>query len=273
MKQVHSILALATLLFASQNLAIGAEVVAFWGFADDYDFTANPNKQDFAADVDGTVAGDANLQAYLGVADELDDNGGGGFVGYTSPVSGVAYGPTRTLKWDDLKGGGDDFNIDGVDSFQVDKLGGDGPEADDFGNDALIYLTLDGTGYTDFNLRFDIEGTPGDLPSSFDVFYRVDGPTGTWFRDPSQNNLPLAFLDYDPVDPENQFADSGVIALSSLLNNASSIEVLISDFAENGNGEMEIDNIEITATTIPEPAGLIVALLGGLVISSTRQKP
>lgn len=246
-------------------------MVAFWGFADDYNFTANPNKQDFAADVDATVAGDANLQAFVGVADELDDNGGGGFVGYTSPASGIAYGTTRTIKWDDLKGGGDDFDIEGVDSFQVDKLGGDGPEADDFGNDALIYLTLDGTGYTDFGIRFDVEGTPGDLPSSFDVFYRVDGPTGTWFRDPSQNNMPLAFLDYDPIDPENQFADSGVIALSELLNNASSIEVLISDFAENGNGEMEIDNVEITGTAIPEPTSLMLVLLAGFVGKATRR--
>jgi len=54
------------------------------------------------------------------------------------------------------------------------------------------------------------------LPETFDVFYRVGG-SGTWFRDPLQNNIPLAFSDLDPAnpdpdpDPENQVADSGPI--------------------------------------------------------------
>lgn len=243
------------------TLAASPSVVAFWGFSEDYDFPANPNKQDFAADVDATATGDANLQAYLGVADELDDNGGNGFA-YTSPVSGIAYGPTRSLKWDDLKGGGDDFSIDGVDTFQVDKQDGAGPVADDFGNDALVYLSLNGAGHSGFGVRFDIEGTPGDLPDSFDLFYRVGGAGSTWFRDPDQNNIGLSFMDYDPVDPENQFASSGLISLSTALDNAESIEIILSDFAENGNNEMEIDNVEIVATAIPEPTGALTLLAG-----------
>lgn len=102
---------------AMPAFAHGASVVAFWGFADSYDFTENPNKQDFAADVDATLAGDASLQAYLGNADELDDNGGG-FVPYTSATSGVTYDPTRTLKYDDLRGGGDDFDLGGSRRFR-----------------------------------------------------------------------------------------------------------------------------------------------------------
>lgn len=242
--------------------ASGSEVVAFWGFAEDYDYTANPSKQDFAADVDATASGNANLQAFLGNADELDDNGGDGFVEYTSPTSGMIYAPTRTVKWDDLKGGGDDFDINGTDSFLVDKLDGDGPQSDDFGNDALLYLQLDGSGYADFQLRFDILGTIGDLPSSFDIFYRVDGPDGTWFRDPSQNNVPLAFEDFVPADDTDQLADSGMLSLSPALNNADSIELLISDFAENGNNEMHIDNLELVATAIPEPSTMGLFVMG-----------
>lgn len=238
-----------------------AEVVAFWGFAEDYNFDSNPNKQDFAADVDNTVTGNANLQAFLGNADELDDNGGGGFLPYTSPTSGVVYGITRTIKWDDLKGSGDDFDIGGVSEFLVDKNDGNPAALDDFSNDALMYITLDGSDFADFEIRFDVEGTPGDLPDSFDIFYRVGG-TGQWNRDADQNNLMLAFREYDPVDPENQFASSNSIALSSVLNGQSQIELIINDFAENGNGEMEIDNIEIIASRIPEPSALVVVLIG-----------
>jgi len=257
-----------TLSFASTQ---AADVVAFWGFASDYDFPGNPNKQDFAADA-GTAMATANLQAFLGLEDlededmdgefdndELDNNGGGGFLPYTSPTSGITYQPTRTVKWDDLKGGGDDFDIGGQTEFAVDKKDGQGALAEDFGNDALMYITLDGTGYSDFELRFDIEGTPGDLPSTFDVFYRVGG-TGTWFREFDQDEIDLNFMDYDPIDDENQFARSGQIPLAALLNNQSQIEIIVNDFAENGNGEMEIDNIEIIGTAVPEPSSALLAL-------------
>lgn len=255
------------------SVCAAREVVAFWGFADEYDFDTNPNKQDFAAEVDTTVSGDANLEAFLGVADALDNNGGGGFVSYTSPVSGATYGPTRTLKFDDLKGGGDDFDIDGLSTFTVDKNDGAGSIAgEDFGNDALVYITLDGTGFADFQIRFDIEGTPGDLPSTFDIFYRVDGLSGTWYREADQNNIGLTFVDYDPVDPENMYANSGVIDLSSLLDNAASIEIILNDFAENGNGEMELDNIEITATPlmVPEPGTVALLITGMLACTGAR---
>ena len=263
---ITTAIALATL---APHECVAREVVAFWGFAENYDFDANPNFQDFAADVDASNSGDANLQAYLGEADELDDNGGGGFVSYTSPTSGITYAPTRTLKFDDLKGGGDDFSIDGTSMFLVDKNDGSGPLLDDFGNDALLYITLDGTGFQDFEIRFDVEGTPGTLPTSFDIFYRVDGDV--WLRNPAQNNIPLSFSDYAPIDPENQFADSGVLALSSLLNNASAIEIIINDFAEAGNDEMEIDNIEITAGVIPEPTSLAL-LAWCAVLAAKRSK-
>jgi hypothetical protein len=235
------------------------DVVAFWGFADNYDFTTNPNKQDFAADVDATLADNANLQAYLGVADELDNNGGAGFVTYTSPSSGIAYSPTRSLKFDDIKGVGNNFDIAGVSTFQIDKNDGNGPLAGDFGNDALLYITLDGTGYEDFQIRFDAEGEPVSHPTSFDIYFSTGSTAGTWLRLLSQDNIPLNFVDYNPIDPENMYADSGVISLSPILNGAS-IELILSDFQEGpGNGELEFDNIEITANpTVPEPGSLIL---------------
>ncbi len=250
----------------SSDALAQSSVVAFWGFKDPYDFTAtNPKKEDFAPDVNNTV-GSPNLQAFRGDPDDLDDNGGDGFVAYTSSVSGATYEPTRTIKWDDLKGGGDDFDINGTATFSVDKLDGLGPVTDeDFGNDALIYLTLDGSDFVDFEFRFDVEGTPGDLPASFDVFYRTTGTGGTWFRDSYLNNIPLTFSDHTPADPENQFADSGMIALPAALNNQSQIEIIVNDFAELGNGEMEIDNFEIIAK-VPEPSGIGMILLAGLAI-------
>jgi hypothetical protein len=254
---------LLALLGVAPSANAAPEVVAFWGFANDYDFVANPFKQDFDADVDATVSGNANLQAYLGVPDQLDNNGGGGFVSYTSATSGLNYGPTRTLKFDDARGGGPNFDIGGVTTFLVDKNDGAGALNDNFSNDAMMYITLDGTGFSNFQIRFDIEGDPANLPSTFDIFYRVGGSAGTWFRDPAQNNIGLAFVDYPTPDPENQYANSGLIPLSSLLNGASSIEIILNDFAEGGNGEVEFDNIEIIGTRIPEPTSalLVVAAL------------
>jgi hypothetical protein len=258
------------LIFSSSVNA--RDVVAFWGFADHPDFTMSPNKQEYDADVDATVAGNAYLQAYLGVADELDNNGGAGFVSYTSPTSGISYGPTRDLKFDDIRGGGNNFDIGGVTTFQVDKNDGAGPLAENFGNDALLYFTFDGSGYQDFEIRFDVEGTPGELPPSFDIFFRTGGTGGIWYRLLSQNNIPLSFVDYLPADPENQYADSGVIALSPILNGAS-IELIINDFvAGDGNGQMELDNIEITANlTVPEPASLMLLGLGLMAAAGRRR--
>ncbi|MCA9237987.1 MAG: PEP-CTERM sorting domain-containing protein [Planctomycetales bacterium] len=256
---------------ASFSYCSAREVVAFWGFADDYDFDTNPKFQDFAADVDATVAGNANLQAFRGDPDDLDDNGGNGFVTYTSPVSGLSYDLTRTVKFDDLSGGGDDFSIGGTSSFLIDKQDGNGPQSDDFGNDALVYLTLDGTGYRDFDLRFDIEGATDTLPTTFDIFYRVAG-SDVWYRDAAQNNIPLFFMDLPTPEAGVQYADSGVISLSAALDNSSAIELIVSDFKENGNGEMELDNIEITASRVPEPTAGALLALAALGLTSLRRR-
>lgn len=253
------------------------DVIAFWGFAADYDFddgADGPNFQDFAPDVNNTV-GTPNLQAYLGDASNLDDNGGGSTFTYTSPVSGITYQPTRTIKWDDLKGGGNDFTIGSEGpSFNVDKNDGAGVVPDDFGNDALLYFTLDATGYQDLEIRFDIEGTPGDLPETFDIFYRTTGPNSTWIRDANQDEIPLpAFVDYPTPDPGNQFSDSGYHNLNSALNNQSLVEIILSDFAEFGNNEMEIDNIEIVGSVfVPEPNAISLTLIAGLSLLGLRRR-
>jgi len=272
MKQFWTCIGILIIALLPASVLQAQDVVAFWGWENDYDFTATaPNKMDFAGDVDNTVSMNANLQMYLGDADNLDHNGGGGFVPYTSAASGITYDTTRTLKWDDLKGGGSDFDIGGVSSFQVNRNDGMGAQTDDFGNDALMYIIFDGTGYRDFEFRFDAESTPGDLAESFDVFYRVGG-SGTWFRDTSQNNIPLTYMDYPTPDPENQFADSGFVSLNSALTNESQIEIIVSDFAEFGNSELEIDNFEIVATAIPEPASAIAVLAIGFAGCLRRRK-
>ena len=271
-------LLLATYSLTLNHVNAQTDVVAFWGFENNFDFADGadgPNMQDHLADVDNTASGNANLQAFLGDAGDLDDNGGGGFASYTSPVSGMTFLPTRTIRFDDLAGPGDDFSIAGQSLFVVDSNDGLGPVAgDDFGNDALIYITLDGTGFQDFQFRFDIEGTPFDpdpdadpvtgvleepesfLPDEIDVFYRTTGPGGTWFRD--RNNFDLTFGPLDPTDLENQVGSTGgYVALNEALDNASQIEIIISDFDRNGNGEMELDNIEIVANAVATPMVLL----------------
>ena len=272
------------------TMASAQEVVAFWGFGDNFDFnpTDDPatavNNQDFAADIDNTVSVNANLQGYLGNAENFDQNGGGGF-SYTSATSGLFFGPSRTIKWDDFRGGGDDFSINGTDVFDVDRLDGAGAVPDNFGNDALLYLTLDGSGFSDFQIRFDVEATPDVqddpstptvdefeelLPESFDIFYRLGG-SGTWFREDSFNNIPLNFVDLSPPDPENQRADTGLIALFPEINNQSQIEILINDFARRGNGELEIDNVEIVATAVPEPSSVALLAIAGCLVATRRR--
>ena len=260
---IPALLAATCFLFPSQANA-QTDVIAFWDFGTDFDFADGfdgPNAQDFPASefgVDNTVSNNANFQAFLGDAANLDCNGGGGFVSYTSPVSGITVGPSRTVKWDDLRGGGDDFDINGQTIFNMIRGDNDAAE-DDFGNDALIYLTFDATGFQDLQFRFDIEGTPGQpdpnnpnaeiedtLPTQFDVFIRTMGPNGTWFRPDELNNIEIEFFDYDPVDPENQFGETGYISLGSALDNASQVEIIFNDFdGETANDEMEIDNFEI----------------------------
>ena len=112
------------------------DVVAFWHF-EDFDVRDELDliPEDIAgrieveADVDNT-AGTAVLQAFLGDATALDGNGGGGFAPYTSPVSGDSFGETRTIRFDDSRGGGQDFFI------------GDDPNNNTFFIDPVSYTHL-----------------------------------------------------------------------------------------------------------------------------------
>lgn len=273
------------------------DVVAFWHFDDQpdggYDFrdqieaddlAGRPGKFALQADVDNTV-GTASLEAFLGNAGNFDGNGGGGFRGYTSPVSGETFGETRTIRWEDSAGGGGDFFV-GTDVnnnvFTIDTNDGMGPQDNqDFGNDALIYLSLDGTGFEDFQLRFDLEGTPNDplapetqlLPTTFDIFYRTTGEGGVWFRESFQNNIPLTASAVDPANPDNQILDTGgFVSLASALDNASSIEIIINDF--NGNEELEFDNLEVVANAIaiPEPASASLIAMVGIALVGRRRR-
>ena len=245
---------LATVFSSGLNQANAqTDVVAAWEFLD-YDFEDTVAAQDAAdlpgrftlnAEVNNTVS-NAAVEIFLGNAGNLDDNGGGGFTNYTSPVSGQTFLPTRTVKFDDLAGGGNDFDIGGTSTFSIDTNDGMGAVAgEDFGNDALLYFTLDGSGFQDFQLRFDAEGTPVNpdpddpnvpepfLPDGFDIFYRTT-PGGTWFREVDQNNVPLIAQGDPDAENENQRLgidanEDGIVdsyvSLAAALNNASSIEI------------------------------------------------
>ena len=282
------------------------DVVAFWQFQD-YDFRDAVEAQD-DADLAGRFSlppevnnSSANLEVFLGNAGNLDGNGGGGYTDYTSPVTGMNFVPTRTVKFDDLAGGGPAFDIGGVDQFFVDENDGAGAVLGDpgtFGNDALLYLTLNGTGFENFQLRFDAEGTPfapidpdnpdappePTLPDGFDIFYRTS-PGGTWFREADQNNIPLIPDPNGASDADNQSLiidanEDGVedlyVSLAAALNNASSIEIIINDFdGGDGNGELEIDNLEIVADSInavPEPSSACLITLALLGLAGRRRR-
>ena len=263
------------------------DVVAFWhfegfDFGDELDLISEDiaGRFDVGADVDNTASGNAVLQAFLGDATALDGNGGGGFATYTSPVSGDSFGETRTIRFDDSRGGGQDFFI-GDDpnnnTFLIDEGQGEGAVEDDFGNDALLYVLFDGTGFEDFQFRFDLEGTPNDpldpdnqiLPEDFNISYRITGPDGVFFL---ENNVELFQVGLPDELNENQRLDTGegYFSLSSELDNASTIEIVINDF--DGNDELEFDNFEIVATSIPEPSSASLLMLVCMGVASRRRR-
>ena len=282
--------AFSTFLICSVGLISRAhaqtDVVAFWHFEgfdvrDELDLIPEDiaGRIEVEADVDNT-AGTAVLQAFLGDATALDGNGGGGFVPYTSPVSGESFGETRTIRFDDSRGGGQDFFI-GDDpnnnTFLIDEGQGEGPVVDDFGNDALLYVLFDGTGFRDFQFRFDLEGTPNDpldpdnqiLPEDFNISYRITGPDGVFFL---ENNVELFQVGLPDELNENQRLNTGegYFSLSSALDNASTIEIVINDF--DGNDELEFDNFEIVATSIPEPSSASLLMLVCMGVASRRRR-
>ena len=71
---------------------------------------------------------------------------------------------------------------------------------------------------------------------------------------------------------ENQRLDTGVgyFSLSSALDNASTIEIVINDF--DGNDELEFDNFEIVATSIPEPSSASLLMLVCMGVASRRRR-
>ena len=140
-----------------------------------------------------------------------------------------------------------------------------------------MYVLFDGTGFRDFQFRFDLEGTPNDpldpdnqiLPEDFNISYRITGPDGVFFL---ENNVELFQVGLPDELNENQRLDTGegYFSLSSELDNASTIEIVINDF--DGNDELEFDNFEIVATSIPEPSSASLLMLVCMGVASRRRR-
>ena len=245
------------------------EVVAFWNFPVEDDFpgeNAPVNYWDFGTAI-GSRAEESLLKAFIGAAmkdldPNIDPNGGKGLP-FTSEVSGLSYEESRSLHWEDLKGGGNNFEIDG--SSTVIQNRGEGPRQGDFSNDALVYIQLDGSGLSDFEIRFDVQVDKSTPATSFDLFYRIDGAGGIWYRSEAYDNLSLNL--------DAEFEGSATVVLPEELDDQANIELILNDFDEGdppGNSDLEIDNVEITA--VPEPAAALGALTSTLTIGFLRAR-
>ena len=245
------------------------EVVAFWNFPFEDDFpgeSAPVNYWAFGTAI-GSRAEESLLTAFIGAAmkdldPNIDPNGGNGLA-YTSEVSSITYPESHSLRWEDLRSPGNNFEIDGSSDVFQDR--GEGPILEDFSNDALVYIQLDGSGLSDFEIRFDVQVDNSTPATSFDLFYRIDGAGGIWYRSPAYNNLSLNL--------DAEFEGTATVILPEALDDQGNIELILNDFDEGDpkpNDNLEIDNVEITAA--PEPTAALGALTSTLTLGILRAR-
>ena len=202
----------------------------------------------------GTQSGSANLEGYIGNPEKDDEQN--------------LSATSNRLTWLDLKGGGDDWEDPrtGSPTVVVDKAGTIDPNYD-FGNDALIYITLDGTGLSNFAISIEavLDSDPEDHVTSMDFFYRVSTSNDTWYRPADMNNVGWTTTSGNGASLTN-------FSLPTALAGQPNIELVIADFAEgDGNNFLAIGPLTIAA--VPEPSTAIMVGLGlvGLAAVGRRQ--
>ena len=126
----------------------------------------------------------------------------------------------------------------------------------------MSYIYFDGQGFSDFELRFDVQVEETTPATSFDLFYRTTGAGGVFYR--AENNTSLNI--------DSEFNGSATVILPAALDRQSNIEIILTDFDEGevANGDLEFDNIEITA--VPEPGAALGAITTALGVGALRKK-
>lgn len=131
--------------------------------------------------------------------------------------------------------------------------------------DAYIILTLNTTGWQNLDLRWDYKskydtskGKGG--PVQFDLDYSIGGD---WL--PLANDAPLV------CDSLFHFVDLDLSAFSDL-NNQAGVQIKLHNLKEGTlpDGDYWADNIQFTATPLPEPVSLSLLALGGLALLRRR---
>ncbi|MDG2051107.1 MAG: PEP-CTERM sorting domain-containing protein [Myxococcota bacterium] len=227
---------LAALWFGS---AAEAATVAEWNFPSG---PASPvNAYTWLAG-SGSESGSASLQGYIGNAIKDGEQN--------------LNAENGQVTWLDLKGGGDDWNDPrtGSATVEIDKDGT--VETTDFGNDALVYIVLDGTGLSDLTISIDalLDSDADKHVTSMDFFYRVSAISNTWYRPAALNNVGWTTTSGDQ-------ANLASFGLPAALNGEANIELVIADFAEgDGNGFLGLGPVTVNA--VPEPTTALLLGLG-----------
>jgi len=236
-------LAFALVIAALAGLCLGspaqAITVAEWNFPSGP--TSPVNSYTWQADA-GSLSGSASLEAYIGAAEKDGEQN--------------LNAENGQVTWLDLKGGGDDWDDPrtGSPNVEVDKDGT--VETTDFGNDALVYLVLDGTGLSNFTISIDalLDSDSDKHVTSMDFFYRVSATSNIWYRPAGYNNVGWTSTSGDDASLVN-------FSLPTALNGESNIELVIADFAEeDGNGFLGLGPVTIEA--VPEPTTALLLGLG-----------